>query len=84
MAPDSSSVSENQKHIAVTWLKKHVIGVCIVVEVALIFLLFEPALRGNPVSMWWGIFVILTAWAMVLLFVLGVFLFVQKRNQHAQ
>ncbi len=84
MASDSSSVSKNQKHVAVTWLKKHIIGVCIVVEVVLIFLLFDPALRVNPTSMWWGFFVILTGWAMVLVFVIGVFLFLQKRNQQSQ
>jgi len=84
MASDSSSVSKNQKHVAVTWLKKHIIGVCVVVEVALIFLLFDPALRVNPTSMWWGFFVILTGWAMVLVFVIGVFLFLQKRNQQSQ
>ena len=48
MASDSSSVSKNQKHVAVTWLKKHIIGVCIVVEVALIFLLFDPRFTGKP------------------------------------
>ena len=84
MASDSSSVSKNQKHVAVTWLKKHIIGVCVVVEVALIFLLFAPALRVNPTSMWWGFFVIPTGWAMVLVFVIGVFLFLQKRNQQSQ
>jgi hypothetical protein len=34
--------------------------------------------------MWWGFFVILTGWAMVLVFVIGVFLFLQKRNQQSQ
>jgi hypothetical protein len=45
--------------------------------------LFNPALRVNPASMWWGIFVILTGWAMVLVFVIGVFLFLQKKNRRA-
>jgi len=85
MASDSSPyASENQKQAAVKWLKKHIIGVCIVVEVVLVLLLFDPALRVNPTSMWWGIFVILTSWAMVLVFVIGVFLFLQKGNQQAQ
>jgi hypothetical protein len=84
MASDSSSASENQKQAGVKWLKKHIIGVCIVVEAALIMLLFDPALRVNPASTWWGIFVLLTGWAMVLVFVTGVFLFLQKRNRRAQ
>ncbi|MFZ0925198.1 MAG: hypothetical protein WCE82_08795 [Halobacteriota archaeon] len=83
MASDSL-YAENQKQAAVKWLKKHIVGVCIVVEAALIMLLFNPALRVNPASLWWGIFVILTAWAMVFVFVIGVFLFLQKRNQQAQ
>jgi len=84
MASDSSPyASENQKQAAVKWLKKHIIGVCIVVEVVLVLLLFDPALRVNPASTWWGIFVLLTGWAIVLVFVIGVFLFLQKRNRRA-
>jgi len=85
MASDNSPYSsKNQKQAAVKWLKKHIVGVCIVVEAALIFLLFDPVLRVNPASTWWGIFVLLTGWAMVLVFVTGVFLFLQKRNRRAQ
>ena len=83
MASDSSSASENQKQAAVKWLKKHTVGVCIVVEAALIMLLFNPASRVNPASMWWGIFVLLTGWAMVLVFVIGVFLFLQKKESES-
>jgi hypothetical protein len=84
MASDSSNISENQKTVAVKWLKKHIIGVRVVAEVTLVLSLFDPALRINPSSIWWGIFVILTGWAMVLVFVIGVFLFLQKRNQYPQ
>jgi hypothetical protein len=85
MASDNSPYSsKNQKQAAVKWLKKHIVGACIVVEAALIFLLFDPVLRVNPASTWWGIFVLLTGWAIVLVFVIGVYMLLQKRNQHAQ